>query len=43
LCFNVAITRRERRTQVQQSDHHEDQRPRIAKVEVTAVQLVQQE
>ncbi|MGB8494178.1 MAG: hypothetical protein WCE53_07260 [Candidatus Acidiferrum sp.] len=39
--FNVAITRRERRTQVQQSDHYQDHRPGIAKVEVTAAQLVQ--
>jgi len=43
LRINVAFPWGEGRGQMQQSDHHEDQRPRIAKVEVAAMQLVQQE
>jgi hypothetical protein len=39
----VAIPRRERRSQVQESDHQENHRPRIAKIEAAALQLVQQE
>jgi len=43
LRINVAFPWGDCRGQMQQPNHHEDQRPRITKVEVAAMQLVQQE
>jgi hypothetical protein len=42
LRLNVSIARRYRRRQLQNSNHHQDYRPGVSKIKVSAAHLVQQ-